>query len=52
MGHVTSPDQGLSSKRGKSLGTRLKLDEPPGRVQFGKFPNRERERGKERGKVY
>jgi hypothetical protein len=23
MGHVTSPDQGLSSKRGKSLGTRL-----------------------------
>jgi hypothetical protein len=25
MGHVTSPDQGLSSKRGKSLGTRLVL---------------------------
>jgi hypothetical protein len=23
MGHVTSPDQSLSSKRGKSLGTRL-----------------------------
>jgi hypothetical protein len=27
MGHVTSPDQGLSSKRGKSLGTRLAKDQ-------------------------
>ena len=29
MGHVTSPDQGLSSKRGKSLGTRLLLKSFP-----------------------